>query len=169
MPRRTQPTETIAPAVSQLTPLELFALGKATGERQLKELRPRLQVGDGQAVDFTVRIRGELNVAGESSQTTSEKPPVDQVLAAVLSCLTGRARAIAREHVQKLFRAWTAAGEDLPEIDDQFVDAADDLLTSLGRSVTKSKKGNVTASLAVERIEGSEVGGRGSGKKRKAA
>lgn len=153
MPRREQKTETITPASEPLlTPLESFALAKVVSERQLKELRPRLNVADGQAVDFTMRVRGALNVAGEASSTAVEKPPADAVLAAVLGAIAPRAIPLVRMHVRRLFSAWTA-GEELPAIDAKHTDAADDLLQVVSRSVTRSKRGNVSASLAVERIE----------------
>lgn len=166
MPRQKKPLETITPTAGAppLSPLESFALAKAVGDRQLRELRDRLDVADGQTVDFTVRVRGALNVAGDGAATASEKPPVDQVLAAVISSIQPRAWPVVRLTVRRLFSAWTAGG-DLPAIEDRAVDEADDLLATISRSVTRSKRGAVSASLAVEKIEGSEVGGRRPGKK----
>lgn len=171
MPRRSTISETITPASEPLlSPLESFAIAKAISERQLKELRPRLDVADGQAVDFTVRIHGALNVASDASATSLEKPPADAVLAAVLGAMAPRALPLVRLHVRRLFSAWTA-GEELPALDPKHSDAADDLLTVVSRSVTKSKRGNVSASLAVERLgnRAQGTGHRAKTVKRKAA
>lgn len=158
MPRRPSTRETITPTSELLlSPLESFALAKAVSERQLKDLRPRLNVGDGQAVDFTVGIRGAINVAGDASATSTQKPAADQLLAALLGCLTTRARAIAREHLKHLYSAWIAGG-DAPEIEPSLIDAADDLLASCSRQVSTSKRGAISASLAVERLGNREQG-----------
>jgi len=151
MPRQAKQIEpAIAPANSELSPLELTAIAKAP--RNLDKLRPRLEVGDGQEVDVTVRIHGLLNVGGEATSTSTESAGADKVLAVVLSHVSARARKTLLDGVRADFDGYRDGGE-LPAIADDVVDLADDLITSASRQVNKPKKGAVSAALAIELIE----------------
>jgi len=153
MPRQAKPVEpAIAPANSELSPLECFAVAKAVSEGDLKTLRPRLKLGEEQLVDVTVRIHGHVNVAGSSTCTQKESAKADQVLAWLLSQLSPRVRKPLVEAAREAFAAYRNGGE-LPKIDDEFADHADDLLETAARKVNKTKAGAVSAALAVELIE----------------
>lgn len=152
MPRDAKPSEpAIAPANSELSPLECFALAKAVGDRDLKELRPRLEIGSGQEVDLTVRIHGLVNVADSATSTTTRSAGADKVLASVLAHLSARTRKPLLELVKADFEAYRAGGE-LPELADEAIDLADDLLKSASRKENTTKSGAVSAALAVELI-----------------
>lgn len=151
MPRRTPKTEpAVAPVNDSLSPLELTALAKAP--KGLAALRPRLEVGDAQAVDVTVRVRGVVSVASNSSATVVKTPPADLVLAAVISTLKPKARAAVAETLGLLFADYRKGG-DLPQVANDAVDAADDLLRSSSREETQNKTGAVNATLAIELVK----------------
>lgn len=150
MPRTIARPETVAAASAELSPLELHALAKAP--RGLDKLRDRLDVADGQLVDFTVRVRGAVNVAADASSTLDQEPPAEVVLAVACGVLSRRARAEVREHVAQAFAEWRE-GAELPTLPAADVDYADDLMRACARRVTKSKRGNVSASLAVELVK----------------
>ena len=151
MPRRTPQVEpATAAANTDLTPLELFALAKVP--RNLDKLRPRLETADGQEVDFTVRISGHVNVAGEATSTSTERVGADQVLASVLAHISQRARKTLIEAVRGDFADYRTGGEP-PELPEYCVDLADDLLTAGARETNKPKKGAVSAALAIELVK----------------
>jgi hypothetical protein len=147
MPRVKEFAEPTAVASeSDLSPLEMHALAKSA--RKLTELRDRLEVGDAQPVDFTVRIRGVVSVAGDSSSTARETAAADKVLAAVLAQIKPRARAVLAHAVKDCFAGYGAGGE-LPAIDEAAIDLADDLLRAASREINKAKRGNVSAAVEV--------------------
>ena len=148
LPKHVEPA--VAAANTELSPLELFAVSKAP--RNLDKLRPRLEVGDGQEVDFTVRISGHVNVAGEATSTSTERVGADQVLASVLSHLSQRARKTLIDAVRGDFADYRTGG-DPPELPEYCIDLADDLLTAGARESNKPKKGAVSAALAIELVK----------------
>lgn len=156
MPRQAKPVEpAIAPANSELTPLESFALAKAVSSGDLTNLRPRLELGEEQLVDVTVRIHGHVNVAGSATSTQKESAKADQVLAWLLSKLSARTRKPLIDEAREAFAGYRQGGE-LPAIADEFFDVADDLLEMASRKVNKTKAGAVSAALAVELVERGE-------------
>lgn len=149
MPRNAPPAEpSTAPISSELAPLEAFAVGKAVGERQLKELRPRLTAGAGQAVDLTLRIAGLINVAENSTSTQIKSVPADKMLAFVLGRLGARARNPLAAAVESEFADWRRGGE-LPPIEEASIDLADDLIRAASRKENVQKNGAVSAALEV--------------------
>jgi hypothetical protein len=153
MPRACNPAEPCtAPAETELTPIETFAVRKAVKDAQLDKLRPRLKLGDGQQVDFTVRIRGAVNVAGNATETKTESVKPDQVLACVLSHVSARARKTLLEQVKGDFAVYRANG-GAPKLADDLVDLADDLLKSATREVNAPKKGAVSGALELKLVK----------------
>lgn len=153
MPRQAKPVEpAIAPANSELSPLEVFALAKAVSAGDLKTLRPRLELGEEQLVDVTLRIHGHVNVAGSATSTAKESAKADQVLAWLLSRLSARIRKPLLDAAREAFADYRGGGE-LPAIADEFADLADDLLETASRKVNQTKAGAVSAALAVELLE----------------
>lgn len=153
MPRSCQASEpSTAPATTGLTPLEMFALDKAVKDKELKDLRPRLELGDAQAVDFTARFRGCVNVAGDATSTSTQSAGADQVLACVLSHVSARARKTLLDQVKGDFADFRANG-DAPKLADDVVDLADDLLKSATRQANVPKRGAVSAALEVKLVK----------------
>lgn len=150
--KKTHAARNTAPAavasVDELTPEELHAL-KAFATKRAEARRDRLQVGGGQPVDVTLRIRGALDVGVPTAADPEKLKPAD-VLAIVLAELGPKTRAKVREALVAKCDPWWEGGDE-PTPEPEAKHAAEDLLQLAKREKKDGKKkGQVTGSLAVE-------------------
>lgn len=137
--------------MDNLSPLELHAL-KILG-RPADKARDRLAEGNGQAVDFVVRIRGAVNVGLTTESDTVEKPELATLLAVVLESLSPRVKSKLLPAVRERLNAFVAGG-DPPQPAKAAADELQDLVAACSRPAKQTKRGNVTGSLNAERLEG---------------
>lgn len=127
-----------------LRPLELHALAKAG--KAAEKVRDALSPGLSQKVDFTVRVRGTIDVANGQTAKVTEKPDLGEVLAVVLGTLTPKARTEAVEEVTKRLK------HPRPEIElsHEWLGFVQAIERQLSVEKTQQKRGNVTATLETE-------------------
>ena len=131
-----------------LTPIE-FAAIKVAGKRADK-LRDRVDVGT-HAVDVTVRVQGDLHVAGDQAAETTKAPKAETLLALVLAELGPKTRAKAFEGVAAACTAYREGGDE-PEAPQTARDSAEDLYRLCQRAHLQKRRGNVTGELTCERV-----------------
>ena len=128
----------------EITPLQWQALAKL-GDKA-KQFRSQVPVLDAQAVDFVIKITGDLNVADGTTYRVQDKPDLQTLLGIVLTGLGPKTREKALEQMVALGRS-EDAGIVAADVAAE-VSAAITKLTIVG-SQTRSGaiSGNITAEL----------------------
>ena len=128
----------------EITPLQWQALAKL-GDKA-KQFRSQVPVLDAQAVDFVIKITGDLNVADGTTYRVQDKPDLQTLLGIVLTGLGPKTREKALEQMVALGRS-EDAGIVAADVAAE-VSAAIAKLTIVG-SQTRSGaiSGNITAEL----------------------
>jgi|GEM_PF-4789452 len=127
--------------------LEYFALAVAGKRNCGKKRRAELAVGNGQAVDVTLRIRGAIDVQEGTTAVTSKAPAALDLLAVMLHLLPANMRAKMTDAMRKAF-AKRAALELQPGV----LTLAEKLLGDVSEEKTSHRAGAVSGSISVERI-----------------
>lgn len=133
--------------------VELSALeyhGLAIAAKPASKLRDRLELG-GARVDITVRVHGDVLVAGDAESTVIKAVPADLLLAFVLSALGPKTRAAAYEAAIQECAEFVRGG-NLPAPQPTHTALAEDLLRHCSRPVVQRRRGNVTGVVQVELV-----------------
>lgn len=146
MPTAKQRPTAAAPPLdpAELSPLELHAL--AIAAKPAAKCRDDLAPGSDQAVDFVVRVRGQLTVGDTQTAIVTKKPDAETILAHVFATMTKAGQAKAFEHLASL-----ADLDELPAADSAAVTLARQAIQTLALETQQPRRGNVTGQLSVER------------------
>ena len=125
-------------------PLELHALNQVA--KQATKVRDRLEPGQAQMVDFTVRITGAMNVGDSQSGKSAERLEAAKIVALVFAALGPRKMTDVIEHAHRACTAFVNGGAE-PEVDADCLARAEDLLKTISREVVAPKRGNVTGAI----------------------
>lgn len=136
----------IVVAGKELSALEWHALKVAGAEA--KNRRKELPEGSGQAVDFTVRVHGEVHVAQSGKTTDTDAPKADVLLAKILERL-GRGPLADADALDGYFRRL----QDLGAPGKDAVARAKKILERFTTRTPKPKDGAVTGALTLS-VEG---------------
>lgn len=145
--RKTTKTAPVEHTEAPLTPLELHALVRAS-KNAAEKSRDELELGEGQAVDVTLRVHGAMGVAGRVPCETIDKPDLLVLLVFVLE-RAGPKRAkelLAAAEADYLKSARPTADE----IVSQEMLPARECLERLTVRTPGSKRGNVSGSVQVD-------------------
>lgn len=131
---------------ADLTPLELTAL--AIAGKDAKKLREQLADGLEQAVDFTVRVHGQVHVAGEAMATVTVTPKLDELLPVIFGAVGPETRAKIADWLHG-YAHKTNSYEVAPAVADE----AKRVLAGLGRKVPQARAGAVTGIVTISRVD----------------
>jgi hypothetical protein len=126
-----------------LTPLEFHALARAA--KKAPDVREFLEVGDGQEVDFKIRVRGTINVAAGQTVMVPVKPTADEILPIVLASLGPANRQRVFDALVDIYPRREAV--NLPLEAEHLAKTALGLLT---RQREQPRNGNVTGTIVIE-------------------
>lgn len=131
-----------------LEPIEKVALSKAIKDTAAKQARGQIKTGH-HDVDFTVRVKGPLLVAPPVATKVKETLPSDVLLGLVLAEVKPPAMQKIYDAVKRRLAKWLKTGE-APELGNDQVDVAQQLVELGTRETDGERAGNVTAPLTVE-------------------
>ena len=129
-------------------PLELHAL-KILGKRAEK-VRDKLCAASGQAVDFTVRVSGSIDVQADIEFDRDQKPDVADVLTIVLANVGPRIRNAVVDALSEAYSTLRRGGE--LELDQNELKHAQGLLQQWSWKAKKKQRGGVVGSLKLEKL-----------------
>jgi hypothetical protein len=135
---------------SELSALEYHALKIEAGKRAEK-LRDQLEVGQGQTIDFTCRITGAIGVGDNTEFDTEIKPVLVDVLAVLLAEAGETRRQTIAATLEKAYAGLIDGAA--PAVAEEAITAAKAILTRLAHKQKTQRRGAVTGSLKIERID----------------
>ncbi len=127
------------------TPLDLFALKIAA--KACDKVRDRLETAQGQQIDLLVSLKGYVDVGGEQSCVTREKPKADVLLALVFDALGPQTRAKVMRDVSLACALFATGAGEAPEPSAEARKLGEDLAEACGREVRTVRRGNVAGSV----------------------
>lgn len=142
-------TTPVARLSNGLTALEAHAIKCLA--KHAEPLRDSLCVGDGQQVDFTVRVCGTVNVAEDTKADVEKFPKLAVLVGLLLAAMPDDVRTKAQRAVAKRCAEFVATGEE-PELSRSEHSAAIELLASIAHHKTQERRGAVTSSPTVELV-----------------
>jgi len=131
-----------------LSPIEWMGL-KACA-KLAEPYREKVEAGKGQEFDFTVRVRGMLDVGEDTETTRSKAPKPAELVAAILESLSEDQRKLVVESVRE---NWSK-GEERAGLDATV--RAGELIASLTTQETSPQKGSVRGTPLVEVVRAHE-------------
>jgi hypothetical protein len=133
-----------------LRPLEHQALAMLA--KKAGPFRDALHPDLSQAVDFTVQVRGSIDVGNDAQATIKKKPDLAAVLAVVFSTMGKKARETAINEVVNRFGADdpSARGNCELELGPEWTGLVESLLDEITAEEKQHRRGNVTGSLTAE-------------------
>lgn len=142
-----------------LLPQQLLALSRVTSDRLLQAARKQVSAGEKYAIDFGVRVSGELIVGHDSSYMGNQVPKSIELVRLLLAQFGPRKRVdIVAEIVADVLRQRSVAavqqdGGPACGENDELTQLAQHLIDSLTTVAPQSRRGAVTGAVAVSLIE----------------
>lgn len=132
-------------------PSDLQIAAVAHVGKRLEKVRDNLAVGEGQAVDFVVRIKGSMSVAGRQPKSDKLKPDAGALLVHLLEAAGERTRKKLLDQAERAYLASERA--ELEELETEEAPRVKALLSRLTAVESGTKRGNVGGSLDVQLVE----------------
>jgi len=135
----------LAADLAKPSPLEYHALKLLA--KDAEKLRDQLTAGQGQEIDFTVHITGSIGVGEDNQYDASESPKLIDVLAILL----GKAGEQRRQTITDILEtAYRDGQRTVPT--EEAVQAAEAVILRCTHNTTKTRRGNVTGSLKIQKL-----------------
>lgn len=138
------------PEALEFAPLEMAALAQVS--KDAKKFRDRLVQGKGQMVDFTIRVRGAVDVGADHAAIVNDPLDTLLLLGLIFDRLAPRTRSQVLRDLRGASDDWAASGE-VPSVSKDAEEAATQLIEAAKRKGTQQRRGAVTASLSLTLLE----------------